>query len=388
MGIDDQHTRRRRHDREVHDQPRRQGLHRGRPRGRARLRRDRDGRGGERVARLLQGSREVGAHVPGDRRRALLVPGRLGQGRGRRHARCCSAAARSASTPAARRSSPRRSRRRSRRTRRGRLPRRRRARRAVRRANRRGRRRCSRARRPTRPTIIEGAAEHVAAYKPPKQVVIVDHVPRAAERQGRLPMGARGRGRFIGSGLVTATTLPPPRRIDELDAADRDLEEIGVAVITDVLDATATADVRARLLDAADRSEAAGIPTRGYAFDFDGKNRRVFMLFAWDPVFVELIQHPLAVRYVQNNDRGLSDLELQRQRHRARGGWHASARRPVLRAATLDRTVRRERGVAARRLHGRERGDAGDPAQPSRVCPTSARRLRRCRSRDPPAASW
>lgn len=112
-------------------------------------------------------------------------------------------------------------------------------------------------------------------------------------------MGARGRGRFIGSGLVTATTLPPPRRIDELDAADRDLEEIGVAVITDVLDATATADVRSRLLDAADRSDAVGIPTRGYAFDFDRKNRRVFMLFAWDPVFVELIQHPLAVRYVQ-----------------------------------------------------------------------------------------
>lgn len=107
-------------------------------------------------------------------------------------------------------------------------------------------------------------------------------------------MGARGRRT-----IVTATTLGPPRSVDELDAADRDLDEVGVAVVTGVLDAAATADVRARLLDAADRSDAVGIPTRGYAFDFDAKNRRVFMLFAWDPVFVELIQHPLALRYVR-----------------------------------------------------------------------------------------
>ena len=94
--------------------------------------------------------------------------------------------------------------------------------------------------------------------------------------------------------------LPPPRTIDELAKADRDLDEVGVAVITGVLDPARTADVRARLLDAADRSDAAGIPTRGYAFDFDTHNRRVFMLFAWDGVFVELIRHELAVRYVQH----------------------------------------------------------------------------------------
>ena len=97
-----------------------------------------------------------------------------------------------------------------------------------------------------------------------------------------------------------ATTLPPPRRVDELDAADRDLDECGVAVITDVLDPAAVADVRARLLDAADRSDAAGIPTRGYAFDADVNNRRVFMLFNWDPVFLDLIVHPLAARFVTN----------------------------------------------------------------------------------------
>jgi fumagillin biosynthesis dioxygenase len=98
--------------------------------------------------------------------------------------------------------------------------------------------------------------------------------------------------------VTFAQTLPPPRSIDEVDAADRDLDDVGVAVITGVLDPGATADVRARLLDAADRSDAAGIPTRGYAFDFDEKNRRVFMLFVWDAIFVELIRHPLALRYV------------------------------------------------------------------------------------------
>ena len=147
--------------------------------------------------------------------------------------------------------------------------------------------------------IIEAAAEHIARYKLPKRVIIVDRVQRAAERQGRLPVGTRGRkGDGCGARVTFAQTLPPPRSIDELDAADRDLDDVGVAVVTGVLDPAATADVRARLLDAADGSDAVGIPTRGYAFDFDEKNRRVFMLFVWDAVFVELIRHPLALRYV------------------------------------------------------------------------------------------
>ena len=62
-----------------------EGVHRRRPPGGARLRRDRHGGGGrQRPARLLQGRGEVGPHVPGHRRRALLLPGRPGHGeRGR-----------------------------------------------------------------------------------------------------------------------------------------------------------------------------------------------------------------------------------------------------------------------------------------------------------------
>jgi hypothetical protein len=93
--------------------------------------------------------------------------------------------------------------------------------------------------------------------------------------------------------------LPPPRTTDELELADRDLEEFGVAVVRGVLAREENADVRRRLLAAADRSDAAGIPTRGYEFDPDSRNRRVFMLFNWDPVFLRLIEHPLAVRFVE-----------------------------------------------------------------------------------------
>ena len=147
--------------------------------------------------------------------------------------------------------------------------------------------------------IIEAAAEHVGRYKLPKRVIIVDRVQRAPNGKADYPWARESREvDGCGARVTFAQTLPPPRSIDELDAADRDLDDVGVAVVTGVLDPVATADVRARLLDAADRSDAVGIPTRGYAFDFDEKNRRVFMLFVWDAIFVELIRHPLALRYV------------------------------------------------------------------------------------------
>ena len=89
------------------------GVHRGRPAGRAGLRRARPGRRRRlHPGRLLQGRGEVGADLPHLRGPALERARRLGRGR-TPTARCtCSAAARCASTPAARRSSPRRSRRR------------------------------------------------------------------------------------------------------------------------------------------------------------------------------------------------------------------------------------------------------------------------------------
>ena len=86
-----------------------------------------------------------------------------------------------------------------------------------------------------------------------------------------------------------------PTATTSIDQAQADLAEHGVAVLAGALDPTATADVRDRLVRAAERSEARGFPTRNYEFDPDGHNVRVFMLFNLDPVFSELIVHPLAI---------------------------------------------------------------------------------------------
>ena len=89
-----------------------------------------------------------------------------------------------------------------------------------------------------------------------------------------------------------------PRPTTSIDAAIADLHEHGVAVLAEALDATRTADVRDRLLAAAQRSEDRGVATREYDFDPDAHNVRVFGLINLDPVFRELIVHPLAVRFV------------------------------------------------------------------------------------------
>lgn len=79
-----------------------------------------------------------------------------------------------------------------------------------------------------------------------------------------------------------------------------DLDQHGAAILAGVLTREGAADVRRRLLDGAARSEADGVPTRGYAFDPDQRNQRVFHLFNLDPVFVDLIRHPAALQFVQH----------------------------------------------------------------------------------------
>src|SRR5829696_5598633 len=106
------------------------------------------------------------------------------------------------------------------------------------------------------------------------------------------------------AGIITGldskgeTAMTAPGVTTSIDQALADVHEHGVAILAGALDPVATADVRDRLLRAAERSEARGFPTRNYAFDPDGHNVRVFMLFNLDPVFAELIVHPLAQRFV------------------------------------------------------------------------------------------
>ena len=83
------------------------------------------------------------------------------------------------------------------------------------------------------------------------------------------------------------------------ERARHDLDTHGVAIVRDVLTSAQTADIRRRLFDAVLASEADGVPTRGYPFDPDRHNLRVFHLFNLDPVFVELVRHTMALDYVR-----------------------------------------------------------------------------------------
>jgi len=93
--------------------------------------------------------------------------------------------------------------------------------------------------------------------------------------------------------VVIPTTDPAQAR--------QDLATHGLALLTGVLSPAATRDVRRRLLEAVDASEADGVPTRGCLFDNDTGNTCVFHLFNFDPVFVELALHPRALESVRQS---------------------------------------------------------------------------------------
>ena len=73
----------------------------------------------------------------------------------------------------------------------------------------------------------------------------------------------------------------------------------GVGVVPDVLSDAETTRVRAALLDAASESERRGVPTFMPVLDPNAANVRVFNLLDMDPVFRELIVHPVALRIVR-----------------------------------------------------------------------------------------
>ncbi len=74
-----------------------------------------------------------------------------------------------------------------------------------------------------------------------------------------------------------------------------DLSEHGFSIIEDVLTPEETAEVRRRLVAAAAESERRGIATFIEGLDPNPCNVRVFNLLDLDPVFVDLISHPVAL---------------------------------------------------------------------------------------------
>jgi fumagillin biosynthesis dioxygenase len=78
----------------------------------------------------------------------------------------------------------------------------------------------------------------------------------------------------------------------------RQLAEDGWCVIPGVLTPAQADEARAHLWAAAEESERRGAPTRNIGLDPNRRNVRVFNLIDIDPLFVELIQHPLAIEVV------------------------------------------------------------------------------------------
>jgi ectoine hydroxylase-related dioxygenase (phytanoyl-CoA dioxygenase family) len=94
-----------------------------------------------------------------------------------------------------------------------------------------------------------------------------------------------------------ATDGPVPTRSG--DQAKSDLAEHGVAILEGALSADENAEVRGRLVAAAERARHEGWATRGYTIDPDENNERVFMLFNLDPIFADLIVRPVALQFVE-----------------------------------------------------------------------------------------
>src|ERR1700722_4475147 len=84
------------------------------------------------------------------------------------------------------------------------------------------------------------------------------------------------------------------------DEAKTILDRDGLCVMENVLDAASIARVRDALHAGVARDESHGIQLRGFPFDPDTHNLRVFDLIGKDPVFVELVEHPLAVELVRH----------------------------------------------------------------------------------------
>ena len=86
----------------------------------------------------------------------------------------------------------------------------------------------------------------------------------------------------------------------DIARAREDLDTYGVAILRDVLTPEKVAEVKRRLYEAIPLSEADGVGTRGFTFDPDDRNIRVWHLLNLDPVFVELTRHPVALDFVRH----------------------------------------------------------------------------------------
>jgi ectoine hydroxylase-related dioxygenase (phytanoyl-CoA dioxygenase family) len=100
--------------------------------------------------------------------------------------------------------------------------------------------------------------------------------------------------------MVTTTTgLPAPT--DDLDRAEADLRQHGICAVTGALSGSTLETARADLYAAAAHDRARGREQR-FALDYahDDTNQRVWNVLSRSPVFIDLAEHPAALRLLRS----------------------------------------------------------------------------------------
>lgn len=96
-----------------------------------------------------------------------------------------------------------------------------------------------------------------------------------------------------------AAALPAPTR--NIEQAKRDIVEYGVCIVADVLTPDQLARARRAFYHAAEEDRARGQEQK-FALDYaeDGSNQRVWNLLSRDPIFCDLVEHPMALELVKS----------------------------------------------------------------------------------------
>lgn len=90
-----------------------------------------------------------------------------------------------------------------------------------------------------------------------------------------------------------------PSLTRNLDQAERDLRDHGICFVTDVLSDAQLADAHHALYRAARQDAERGVRQSGFALDYGDGNHRVWNVLSRDPIFVDLVEHPAALRMVR-----------------------------------------------------------------------------------------
>lgn len=94
-----------------------------------------------------------------------------------------------------------------------------------------------------------------------------------------------------------AQSLPAPT--DDIDQAEKDLHDHGICLVADVLTGEALTRVQDRLAAVAADDRDDGYAT-DFRLDLDDSNQRVWGLLSKGRPFVELVEHPLALRLLES----------------------------------------------------------------------------------------